>query len=289
MSTELNKHRRDRETTRIEPAHARSWQLVSAESVTRYSLAQLGDADQIILDLEDAVDTSRKSDARDRVINWFTAGGSAWVRINDATVDHWSADVDMLKGVPGLSGVVLAKVEGPDEVTETFERLGRATPVIPLVESALGIELAMDIARARGAFRLAFGSGDYRKDTGAENIAAAMAYPRTKLVLASRVGGLPGPIDGPTPPSTHAVVREHIADAVALGMTGKLCLDLEQPAIINESMSPTPSDVAWAHEFLTDFEARGRVVRDGSDKPRLGRAERIRERAALFAIPAPKN
>ncbi|HEU0256530.1 MAG TPA: CoA ester lyase, partial [Microbacteriaceae bacterium] len=139
-------------------------------------------------------------------------------------------------------------------------------------------------ARADGAYRLAFGSGDYRRDTGAENTALAMSYPRTRLVLASRISGLPGPIDGPTVGSTHALLREQAADAVSLGMTGKLCLDGEQPAIINESMSPSPADVAWAIDFLADFEARGSVIRDGSDKPRLARARTITRRAELFHI-----
>jgi citrate lyase subunit beta/citryl-CoA lyase len=179
---------------------------------------------------------------------------------------------------------MLAKAEAAEQVTDTFQRLGGSTPVVALIESALGIESAVDIARARGAYRLAFGSGDYRRDTGASNTPLAMAYPRTKLVLASRIGGLPGPIDGPTVASTHPVLREQAADGVALGMTGKLCLDNEQPGVINESMSSTPADVAWALDFLEKFEADGRVIRDGSDKPRLARAETIRRRAELFRI-----
>jgi len=67
-------------------------------------------------------------------------------------------------------------------------------------------------------------------------------------------------------------------------MTGKLCLDLDQPAVINESFSPSPADVAWAMDFLADFEAAGSVIRDGSDKPRLARAKVISERAALFRV-----
>ena len=55
-------------------------------------------------------------------------------------------------------------------------------------------------------------------------------------------------------------------------MTGKLCLDFEQPAVINESFAPSPSDVAWAIDFFAEFEAAGSVIRDGSDKPRLARA-----------------
>jgi citrate lyase subunit beta/citryl-CoA lyase len=35
---------------------------------------------------------------------------------------------------------------------------------------------------------------------------------------------------------------------------------------------------------LADFEARGRVIRDGSDMPRLGRAEKIDKLAKAYGI-----
>ncbi len=263
---------------------ARSWLLVAATKPETFDAAEASRADQIILDIEDAVDPRLKDQARSDVAAWLAGGGSAWVRINDRTSDFWSGDVDALAGLPGLRGVMLAKAEAAAHVSETFDRLRGATPVIALVESALGIEEAATIARARGAYRLAFGSGDYRRDTGTSADDLAMAYPRSRLVVASRVGNLPGPIDGPTVGSSHPVLREQGAMAVALGMTGKLCLDTEQLPIINEVISPTRSDVAWAREFLDDFEARGRVIRDGSDLPRLGRAEKIDKLARAFGV-----
>lgn len=272
-----------REATRVDPANARSWQLVSARNPQDFDAAQLGRADQIILDIEDAVDDRYKDQARADVVEWLTNGGRGWVRINDVTTPYWRDDLDALVGLPGLIGVMLAKAENADSVIATAEAMPGAL-VLPLVESALGIEEVSQVARARGSFRLAFGSGDYRKDTGAENVAAAMAYPRSRLVVSSRAAGLPAPIDGPTPPGSHALLREQGADGVAQGMSGKLCLDMSQPAIINEVFAPTPADVAWALDFLAAFEANGRVLRDGSDKPRLGRAERIKERAAAFRI-----
>jgi citrate lyase subunit beta / citryl-CoA lyase len=280
----LDQKRAERESMRVDSGNARSWQLVSALRTEQFDVAQLGHADAIILDIEDAIDDSYKESARAGVVSWLSDGGSAWVRVNDVTTPYWEGDLAALASTQGLRGVILAKTEAAEQVTDTFQRLGGHTPVIPLLESALGIEDAVKIARARGAFRLAFGSGDYRKDTGAENNALAMSYPRTRLVLASRIGDLPGAIDGPTPQASHTLLREAAADAVGLGMTGKLCLDLEQPAVINESMSPTPSDVAWAEDFLSEFEAGGRVIRDGSDKPRLARAEKIQERAKVFHV-----
>lgn len=263
---------------------SRSWLLVAATKPETFDVAEASRADQIILDIEDAVDPRLKPKAREDVANWLSNGGSGWVRINDRNSDFWSDDVDMLAGIPGLRGVMLAKAEAAAHVSETFDRLRGTTPVIALVESALGIEEAASIARARGAYRLAFGSGDYRRDTGTSAEDIAMAYPRSRLVVASRVGNLPGPIDGPTVGTSHALLREQGTTAVVLGMTGKLCLDREQLPIINEVISPTRSDVAWAREFLADFEARGRVVRDGSDLPRLGRAEKIDKLARAFGV-----
>lgn len=283
-SVELAERRTAREKVRVAPTHARSWQLVNALWAEQYGAAQLGRADAVILDVEDAVDDSRKDQARDQVRDWIARGGSAWVRINDATTAAWAADVEALAGLSGLAGVVLAKTESAADVTETFRALGGRKPVVALIESALGIEEAVSIARAKGSFRLAFGGGDYRKETGSENTPLAMAYPRSRLVVASKIGGLTGPIDTPTVTSAHSVIREQCADGVSMGMTGKLCLDGDQPGVINESMSPTPADVAWAVEFVESFEASGRVVRDGSDKPRLARAEVILLRAEYFQV-----
>ncbi len=284
-SSRVSESNTDRPTTHDVSAEiARSWLLVAATRPEEFDRAEQSRADQIILDVEDAVDPRLKSSARDSVVEWLSNGGSGWVRINDRASDFWSDDVDALAGLPGLRGVMLAKAEAAAHVSETFDRLKGITPVIALVESALGIEEAVSIARARGAYRLAFGSGDYRRDTGTSADDLAMAYPRSRLVIASRVGNLPGPIDGPTVGTNHPVLREQGGMAVSLGMTGKLCLDIEQLPIINEVISPTRSDVAWAREFLEDFEARGRVIRDGSDLPRLGRAQKIDKLARAFGV-----
>lgn len=271
--------------TRIAPDIARSWLLVPATQATTFDSAVASRADAVILDIEDAVDPLLKPQARIDVAEWLRSGGRAWVRVNDRTTPFWADDLAELAGLANLLGVVLAKAESAEQVEQTSAALGGGTPVIPLVESAVGIEEATSIARAKGAFRLAFGSGDFRRDTGMSAEAEAMAYPRARLVVASRVGRLPGPIDGPTVGSGLPLLREHSAITVAMGMTGKLALSPEQTHAINEVISPTPTDVAWAMDFLEDFESRGRVVRDGSDLPRLARAQKIEKLARAFGVP----
>jgi len=217
----------------IAPELARSWLLVAATRPETFDDAAASHADAVVLDVEDAVDASHKDEARDDVARWLHGGGRAWVRINDATSPHWGDDLEGLRDAPGLQGVMLAKTEFAGQVMDTFNRLGARVPVVALVESAIGIENATEIARAKGVFRLAFGSGDFRRDTGMSADREAMAYPRARLVISSRAGGLPGPIDGPTVGSSHPILREQSAITVSMGMTGKLCLSTDQTPVVN--------------------------------------------------------
>ena len=263
---------------------SRSWLLYAATKPEGFDKALASGTDQLVLDVEDAVDPKAKPQALLDVIAWLEAGNKAWVRINDYTTPFWAADVAALKGVKNLQGVMLAKVEDASQVEATFDALGGETPVVALIESALGIEEARNIACARGTFRLAFGSGDYRRDTGTAADDMAMLYPCSRLVTASRIGHLPGPIDGPTITTSYSQLRVASEHTVVLGLTGKLCVDPGQIPVINETICPTQADVTWARDFLADFEARGRVIRDGSDMPRLGRAEKIDKLAKAYGI-----
>ena len=267
----------------IQPEISRSWLLVNSLKADQLDAIAESRADQIVIDIEDAVDPLNKERAREAVVQWLHAG-SAWVRVNDASTEFWRDDLIALSRAAGLKGVMLAKTEDGQSVEQTYKLLGSHLPIIPLVESALGIENAVEIARAKGAFRLAFGSGDYRRDTGTSADDLAMSYPRTKLVLASRIGDLPGPIDGPTVGPNHSALRQQAALAVTLGLTGKLCLDEKQTVVINETICPTESDIVWAQEFYADFAASGGMIRDGSDPPRLKRAEKILSLARALGV-----
>ena len=55
-------------------------------------------------------------------------------------------------------------------------------------------------------------------------------------------------------------------------------------AAVNEGLSPSQEELAWAHEFLADFEADGGEIRNGSDLPRKARAEKILGLAAAFGV-----
>jgi citrate lyase subunit beta/citryl-CoA lyase len=268
---------------------SRSWLLVNATKPDQFEPALLSEADSVIFDLEAAVPDDRKEEARFHVVNALNTGLSAWVRINAMDTEHWKTDLEALIQTPGLRGVMLAQTEKPEQVTLTAMRLHAGTPVIALIESALGVENATAIASAPGTFRLAFGVNDFRKDTGATEDPMALAYARGKLVVASRVGKLPGPIDGP-PAATDSVDAVLAACGVTqrMGMTGKMCLTIDQVDDVNRGLSPSEEELEWARELITQHEqaqrGRGVDIADGSYLPRLARAQKVANLADTYGL-----
>ncbi|MCC9204222.1 MULTISPECIES: CoA ester lyase [Arthrobacter] len=262
---------------------SRSWLLASAADEANFAPALASEADSVVFDMEDAVPAGGKAEARERVVEALSTGMTAWVRVNGIETDYWADDLAALSKAPGLRGVMLAMTEKPEQVTHTAMRLQAGTPVLALVESALGIENATAIASAPGTFRLAFGVGDFRRDTGASDDPMALAYARSKLVVASRVGQLPGPIDGPTVGALGEKLLEACKVTQSMGMTGKLCLMPEATDFINQGLSPSESEITWAHELL-EAHAAGAVVGDGSYLPRLARAQKISSLADSYGL-----
>ena len=149
---------------RIDPVLARSWLLVNGAQYDKFAPAARSRADIVVLDIEDAVAPPGKPAARDNLKRWFDAGNSDWVRINGFGTQFWADDLAMLK-TASVGGVMLAMVESVDHVTETA-RLLPGVPIVALVETARGLERITEIAATKGTFRLAFGIGDFRRDTG---------------------------------------------------------------------------------------------------------------------------
>ena len=267
---------------RIDPVLARSWLLVNGAQYDRFAAAARSRADIVVLDIEDAVAPKDKAAARDNVVRWLTAGNTDWVRINGFGTPWWADDLAMLANL-SVGGVMLAMVESVDHVTETAKRLPNV-PIVALVETARGLERITEIAATKGTFRLAFGIGDFRRDTGFGENPATLAYTRARFTIAAKAAHLPGPIDGPTVGSSALKLSEATAVSAEFGMTGKICLTPDQCAPVNEGLSPSQEEIAWAKEFFAEFERDGGEIRNGSDLPRIARANKILDLARAYGI-----
>ncbi len=253
-------------------------------------------ADNVILDLEDAVAPDQKDAARILVRSAIKAIGfknvELTVRINSLDTPYWHDDLEEI--VPLVPNLIMpTKVNGADDVLtldaaisgiEAKSGLANGTvKLIPLIETAKGLENAAAIAAACPRVAAIF--------LGAEDLTADLRCPRTKegteifyarsrMVSAARAAG----IDVYDTPFTDVNDDEGIVKdaqfARSMGFTGKACISPRHVRAVNEAFSPTQKEINYAYEVLEAIrqakeQGRGAISLHGKmiDKPIVTRAE----------------
>lgn len=79
---------------------SRSWLLVNAVRPDLFEGAERSEADSVIFDMEAAVPTERKDEARANVVEALgnDSGMTAWVRINGTETSEWERDLAAIGG-----------------------------------------------------------------------------------------------------------------------------------------------------------------------------------------------
>ena len=266
------------------------------------------ETDAVILDLEDAVAASEKPAARGTILEWLKRPRGhrrAYVRVNDVgTV--WCFDDIGAVVVPGLDGIILPKVEAAidlliaDYIIRAHERARGldegSIDLMPIIETAKGVENMQAIARATPRVkRICFGSGDYTRDTQttwALDNPLTMMY-RGQLVNASRAAGIEPPIDTVWPKlEDEAGLIAEAQQGRAMGYQGKAAIHPKQLAIINQTFSPSPEEIAFAKKICDEFDraeqaGSSALVVDGVfvDYPVVYRARDLLETARRMGLP----
>lgn len=266
---------------------ARSLLFVPGDRSDRFDKAATSGADLVVCDLEDAVARASKDTAREAVAGWLGGGGGqAAVRVNAVGTPWHAADCAALRGLSGLAAVMVPKAEDPDALAVLSASLGGDVPVIALVETALGLHRAHDLAAATGVARLAFGAVDFALDAGTSQDDLALLYARSALVVASRAAGVAPPVDGVTlaldDPDAAGC---DAAEARRLGFAGKLCVHPRQVTAVNTVFSPSAEEVEHARRVVAAAGEGAASRLDGQlvDVPVLERARRVLRRAELWS------
>lgn len=258
--------------------------FVPADRPERYAGAVASGADAVIIDLEDAVAPDRKSMARASLCEALNAAPAAptpvLVRIN-AIGALWHADD--LTAVSGLldggriAGIMLPKTETVDNIATIRAALGPRATIIALIETALGIANAQEIARA--ADRIAFGSIDFAADIGCDHTREALLFARSQLVIAARVAGKAAPIDGVTRSTRNEdEIETDTRYGASLGLKAKLLIHPAQIAPARRGLAPTQAEIDWADRIVANSGDGSAVTVDGQmvDAPVIARARQIR-------------
>lgn len=257
----------------------RSWLFVPGDRPERFDKAVASGADMVVLDLEDAVRAEAKDAARETIAGWLTQGSRVAVRINGIGT-RWHADDVALLQSPGIVAVLLPKAEQAEALKSFAAALPDSVVIVPLIETALGIWNARELAAAPGVARMAFGSVDFQLDCGMDGNPQSLLYARSRLVLTSAIARIAPPVDGVTLRLDDIKqLRSDVAAARSLGFGGKLCIHPSQVAHVNAGFQPDADALARARKIVDAAmtSGRGAFRLDGQliDEPVIEQAKRI--------------
>ena len=268
--------------------------------------AGLHGPDAIILDLEDSVHPAQKDAARILVRNTLRAvdfgGCERMVRINQLPMGLEDL-AEIISEAPDL--VLIPKTEHPQQVTEVDRMINelkhrhksdRPIWLVPILESALGIENAFAIATATAnVAALTIGLEDYTSDLGVTKTPEGREslYARARVVNAAKAAGVQA-IDSVFGDVGNADGLRRWADSSReLGFEGMGCIHPSQIAVIHDAFTPSQVEIEKALKIVAAFEEaqqRGLgVVSLGSkmiDAPVVERARKLVARSRAGA-PAP--
>jgi citrate lyase beta subunit len=280
--------------TPIASAPPRSMLFVSGEKVERFAKAMVAGADLVCIDLEDAVHPDRKLEARGTVLGWLekhspTDGPRVALRLNGLRTADGLRDIAALveSGVK-VDWLLLPKLEDAADIQCVQAWVGAQIGAIAaLIETPLGIENALHIARAGGKLgALMLGGADLSAELGAQFGWDGLLSARGRLVNAARAAGVQawdvphvdiGNLEG---------LSEETRKVLALGFDCKTAIHPQQISTIHAAFAPTSADLEWAKllveavpdgAFSGAFLYRGRMV----DAPLVRKARRIVEIARL--------
>ncbi len=269
-----------------------------------YINAALHVPDAVILDLEDSVHRGEKDAARILVRNTLRAVdfGSCerMVRINQLPLGL--EDLAELVGEsPDL--ILIPKVEEPEPVrqvdrmiVEIKARQGILRPIwiMPIIESALGIENAFAIATAsENVAALTIGLEDYTADLGVVKTPEGHEsfYARSRVVNAAHAAGVQAIDSVFGDVADMNGLRRWGEASRAAGFEGMGCIHPAQIRVVHEAFQPSAVEIDKARRVVAAFEeaqSRGlAVVSLGSkmiDPPVVQRALKLVERAKAMGV-----
>ena len=244
--------------------HRRSLPFVPAVRPDRYAKALATGADAVCIDLEDGVGFDAKESARAAAVDLLQGRAptraEVSLRINDPRSDLGKQDLDGI-AVSGIrvDALMLPKVSDPDDVVMVEAALGSGLSELPLIvqlETARGVAAAHEIGAASDRISaLFFGAIDLSADIGCSVTWDALLFARSQVVLAAGVSGIDA-IDSPfMDVRALDALEEECRRVRQLGFVGKAAIHPSQVQVIQDTFSPTPEEIAWAHKVVDAYEA----------------------------------
>ncbi len=224
----------------------------------RFAKALASGADLVCIDLEDAVPTEAKTEARVAAMAVVDNPKFA-IRINGLTTREGLADLLAIAAAPIRPALLLIpKVESPHEIVIARQVLtDPAIGFIPLIESAKGLGVAQVIAEEAQVVMMMFGGADFAAELGVALAWEPLLFARSQLVMACAAAGLPV-IDVPYIDLDNVDgLKAETQQAKALGFAAKAAIHPAQIETVHTVFRPSTASIAEALEARAAFAASG--------------------------------
>jgi len=273
--------------------------FVPAAAPQRWQKAHTRGADAIIVDLEDSTQPEAKAAARqlatDAVKTLHANGATVTVRVNNDA--HYLADDLEAVVVPGLSAIVLPKVEAASELDSLSAMLDAleyehglergAVGVVAVIESPRALEQVAAIASGPRLIGISLGSEDFALSLGRPPTPQSLGLAAQAIAYAAAARGLMG-IGMATGIANYTDLDAFAVEARsahATGLTGAMCIHPNQVPVLNDCFGASVADIAEAQAILAAWDRRtdGVVSHNGKmiDQPVVERARRLLKSAGL--------
>ena len=284
---------------------SRSYLFVPGDSEKKLQKAAIGNADALIIDLEDSVSASERPRARELTRNFLQANSTLniWVRINP--LQSADARADLHAVMPASpTGIVVPKAQRAAEIVGLAKLLTRLEKEHDLLEGKT-VVLPIATEHPLALFHLHEYAGATERlaglTWGAEDLSAAIGattnrdeagnwlppyeLARSLCLFAAAAAEVPAIDTVFTDFRDSKGLAAYAANARRDGFRGMLAIHPGQVDIINEAFAPSTAEIERAQQIVELFAAHpgsGALAMNGEmlDRPHLFQAKRILEIAA---------
>lgn len=280
----------------------RSMLFVPGSNAAMLSNSFIYTPDAIMFDLEDSVSIREKDTARMLVFNALQhplyQEIETVVRVNGLDTEYGPLDVKAVVKA-GVNAVRLAKTDSAQDVRdmeaviaaaeEEFGREPGSTKMLAAIESAMGINNAVEIAQASDRLiGIALGAEDYVRDLRTQRTpdGTELLFARCSILQAARASGIMAFDTVYSDANNEAGFLKEAEHIKSLGFDGKSLINPRQIEMIHNVFAPSQKEVDYANAVIdaaaeAEEQGSGVVSLNGKmvDAPIIERARWTLQRA----------
>ncbi|MCY0860188.1 MAG: CoA ester lyase [Sulfolobaceae archaeon] len=233
----------------------RSQLYVPANNMKMIQKSTTLDADSIVFDLEDAVPSNEKENARNTLAKALSElewnGKELCVRINSINDKNGIKDLEFVMSLDKINTILVPKAE--QDLSFIYKSTGKN--IIPIIETSKGVVNIENVIRSEGVVAVTYGAADLALSVyGDIKEYEKNIYIKTLIVLNAKAYDIDAIDKVYFDLKDLEGFKNEALEAKRLGYVGKQVIHPSQISIANEVFTPSKEEVEWAKKVISAYE-----------------------------------